>query len=613
MKIYLNPATFFLFSLWFWTFSFFHPYALTAQEHSARLVLERTLGPAHATRFILQRSKQLGPETYKLHVSGNRIIVQAGSPTALTRGAYDYLRQTGQGIVSWSGKRIEIPEKLTAYKTEATSPFPYRYYFNTVTHGYSTAYWGWERWEEEIDWMALHGLNMPLIGGAHEAILLRVFRKLGLTEEEALDYISGPAYFPWNRMGNIGGWDGPPPRSFFDKQVALAHKVQDRMRELDMTPIVHAFAGFVPEGIQRLFPEEVLREVSWGGFEKNVLILSPTSPLFYRIGKMYIEEWEKEFGKGAFYLADSFNEMDVPLSSDPEKQKEELAAYGKAVYAPIAAANPDAVWVMQGWTFPYHRDKDGNLFWTPERLKALISGIPDDKLLILDMANEYNALFWKIPHSWQMYQGFFGKPWIYSFIPNMGGKVPLNGVLEFYAKAPAEALEYPDKGKLVGFGFAPEGIENNEIVYELLSDWAWRKDPIDLNNWMKSYCNARYGGYPTSLQRAYDLLLESALGSFTDHPRFRYQFRPGEDHQATVHRSPVFEKAAVAFLEAGKDLPQSELYTYDAIEIGTQLIGLKIDSLLFLAENTEAESERHALYQRAIGLMRDLDPILDAT
>jgi hypothetical protein len=24
------------------------------------------------------------------------------------------------------------------------------------------AFWNWSRWEQEIDWMALHGVNLPL-------------------------------------------------------------------------------------------------------------------------------------------------------------------------------------------------------------------------------------------------------------------------------------------------------------------------------------------------------------------------------------------------------------------------------------------------------------------
>ncbi|MCM4171567.1 alpha-N-acetylglucosaminidase [Arenibacter sp. TNZ] len=581
----------------------------TPEVKAAQDVLSRALGPENASKFIFNFTRKDTLDTYTVKVENNKIVVTGTSPTALTRGAYDYLKNATHSIISWSGNNIHIPEIVPTYDKTTTTPFKYRYYLNTVTHGYTTPYWGWERWEKELDWMALHGMNMPLIAGAHEAILRRTFKKLGLKEDEALDYFSGPAHFPWNRMGNIGSWDGPPPLSFFEKQIKLAHKMQDRMRELDMHPIVHAFAGFVPKGLQRIYPNEELRELGWGGFDEKVQILSPKSELFKKIGKLYIQEWEKEFGKGEFYLADSFNEMDVPLSNNPEVAKEELASYGKAVYGPIAEANPDAVWVMQGWTFPYHRDKDGNLFWTPERLQAMMSGIPDDKLLILDMANEYNALFWKIPYSWKMYDGFFGKQWIYSFIPNMGGKVPLNGVLDFYAKAPEEAINFKDKKNLVGFGFAPEGIENNEMIYELLADWGWREKAINLDDWIKNYCLDRYGGYSESLKGAYDLLRNSALGTFTDHPRFKYQFRPGQG-SATVHYSDDFKEATKLFLEASNDFDDKELYSYDAIEIGAQAIGLKIDSILTEAESESDENLKYQTYQNAIDLMLKLDRIL---
>ncbi|MCM4149962.1 alpha-N-acetylglucosaminidase [Arenibacter sp. N53] len=581
----------------------------TSEAKAAQDVLSRALGPENASNFIFNFTRKDTLDTYSVQVENNKIVVTGTSPTALTRGAYDYLKNATHSIVSWSGNKVHIPEILPKYNKTTTTPFKYRYYLNTVTHGYTTPYWDWERWEKELDWMALHGMNMPIIAGAHEAILLRTFKKLGLTEEEALEYFSGPAHFPWNRMGNIGNWDGPPPLSFFEKQIGLAHKMQDRMKELDMHPIVHAFAGFVPKGLQRIYPNEELRELGWGGFDEKVQILSPKSELFKKIGKLYIQEWENEFGKGEFYLADSFNEMDVPLSDDPEMANEELASYGKAVYEPIAEANPEAVWVMQGWTFPYHRDKKGNLFWTPERLKAMMSGIPDDKLLILDMANEYNALYWKIPYSWEMYDGFFGKQWIYSFIPNMGGKVPLNGVLDFYAEAPEEAINFKGKKNLVGFGFAPEGIENNEIIYELLADWGWREKAINLDEWIKNYCLDRYGKYPESLKGAYNLLRKSALGTFTDHPRFKYQFRPDQG-SATVHNSGDFLEAAKLFLEASNDIDDKELYNYDAIEIGAQAIGLKIDSLFNEAEGETNENLKYQTYQNAIDLMLKLDRVL---
>ena len=576
-------------------------------EQAAFDVLVRTIGKTEASRFEFKYTQAKVLDSYSIKVENNKVNITGSSATAMCRGAYDYMRNSCQSIISWTGNRINIPKNLPIVNKKVDSPFKYRYYLNTVTHGYTMPYWDWNRWEKELDWMAMHGMNMPLIAGAHEAILYRVFEKIGLREAEILDYFSGPAHFPWNRMGNIGGWDGPPPVSFFNKQIALNHKMLDRMSELEMHPIIHAFAGFVPNGISRIYPEEKIRELGWGGFKDKVHILSPESDLFVKIGKMYIEEWEKEFGKGEFYLADSFNEMDVPLDDDPEIAKKELAAYGEVVYKPIKKANPDAVWVMQGWTFPYHRDKNGQLFWTPERLQAMMSKIPDDKLLILDMANEYNALYWKIDYSWEMYEGFFGKQWIYSFIPNMGGKVPLNGVLDFYATAPKEALQYSKKGNLIGFGFAPEGIENNEVIYELLTDWGWREDVVDLDGWLEMYCNARYGGFPSKMKASWDLLRESCFGTFTDHPRFQYQFRPGSG-KATVHDSKEFNEAVQLFLSCANELDDSDLYVYDAIELGVQYLGLRTDDLLKEAQATRGK-KRFKIYEEAIVLMQFMDKL----
>ncbi|BAX79303.1 alpha-N-acetylglucosaminidase [Labilibaculum antarcticum] len=552
-------------------------------------VLSRSIGEENLTNFELQlEPDDKTPDWFNLQKKENKIIVKGNSQIALCRGVYDYLKNECNSIISWSGSKISIPEHLPEVDRTVESPYQFRYYFNVVTHGYTTPYWDWNRWEKEIDWMAVHGINMPLIGGAHEAILARVFQKLGLSKSEMNQYFSGPAYFPWNRMGNLNGWDGPLPKSYFQKQITLTHQMLTRMETLGMSPIVHAFAGFVPKGLKRLYPNEEIRELAWGGglpLKNNGFILSPTSPLFKEIGTLYIQEWEKEFGKGEYYLADSFNEMDAPLSKDSTKALKELAGYGASVYQSIKEANPDATWVMQGWTFPYHKDENGKLFWTPERLGALVQEVPDDKLLILDLANEYNHVFWKIDPSWKMYNGFFGKKWIYSFIPNMGGKIPLNGKLDVYASIPFDALNYENKKNLVGFGFAPEGIENNEIIYELLSDVAWKKKKFSLDNWIENYCKQRYGAYPSNMKKAYDLLNKSAYGSFTDHPMHRYQFRPykkpeGVENHATVHISEEFREAVGAFICCSNELKDSNLYTFDAIEIVVQYLGLEVDQRL---------------------------------
>ncbi len=573
-------------------------------------VIKRIVGEEKSNKFNLSINSTIS-DSYTVNVNNNEVHISASDQVALCRGAYDYLTNACYSIVNWSGNRISIPEKLPPYSNIVQSQYKYHYYFNVVTHGYTTPYWNWERWEKEIDWMALHGINMPLLPGAYESILHRVFKKLGLSQKDIDEYFTGPAHFPWNKMGEITGWDGPLPDSFFDKQVQLNHQILNRVHELDMHPIVPAFAGFIPSGIQDLYPDENIRELSWGGFDKQhqAYILEPGSELFIRIGEMYVTEYEKEFGKQEFYLADSFNEMNVPLSEDPATALNELAAYGESVYHSINKANPDATWVMQGWTFPYQK-KDGKLFWTPERLHALVSKVPDDKLMILDLANEYNRLWWKSEPSWKMYSGFFGKQWIYSFIPNMGGKTALNGRLDLYAKMPFEALNYSEKGNLTGFGFAPEGIENNEIIYELLSDVGWASEEKNLNDWIGKYCKNRYGVFPENMKMAFEYFNTSCFGSFTDHPRNTYQFRPDTKNRGSINKSVEFRKGVELFLACYSDCKNSELYKIDALEYTCQYLGLKADELL--AEFQDTGESNYDLLNEALKIMADIDRLLES-
>jgi alpha-N-acetylglucosaminidase len=49
------------------------------------------------------------------------------------------------------------PQRLPALSKPLAmqSPVKYRYYLNVCTHSYSSVWWQWDRWEQEIDWMVL--------------------------------------------------------------------------------------------------------------------------------------------------------------------------------------------------------------------------------------------------------------------------------------------------------------------------------------------------------------------------------------------------------------------------------------------------------------------------
>lgn len=553
---------------------------------------------------------------FKYDVTGGILHVTANSPVSLCRGVYDYMKSEQMGIYSWSGSSLRLDDKLeNGVSKKVVSPFDHHYYFNVVTYGYTMPYWDWERWQQEIDWMAMHGIDMPLALVAYEAIISRVWQKMGLSPDEINRYFGSPAHLPWNRMGNISGVGQPLNDDWHKDQVALQHKILSRMRELGMTPICPGFAGFVPEGMKDHYPEVDLVKTNWGGAFNNWMI-SAQDDLFTKIGSEFVREWEKEFGKCSHYLVDSFNEMEIPF---PEKGSQEryrlVASYGEKVYNSIKQANADAVWTMQGWMFGYQRH-----IWDYQTLEALVSKVPDDKMLLLDLAVDYNKHFWHSEVNWEFYKGFYNKPWVYSTIPNMGGKTGMTGVLDFYANGHLQALESNNGGRLVGYGTAPEGIENNEVVYELICDAGWSSDSIDVKEWLKNYSVNRYGGYPDMIDNYWNGLLASVYGTFTDHPRYNWQFRPGLVAKGSININEELLKAIENFIMVAPQMGDSnKLYKVDLAEQTALYLGAKaeiliraIDRMYLIGDTLQAARYEDLFAQTLIGVDRLLDthPIL---
>ncbi|QCR22263.1 alpha-N-acetylglucosaminidase [Pontibacter sp. SGAir0037] len=582
---------------------------------AARGVMQRLIGDRANNINLEIIAAEDSLDTYEVEAVNGELTVRGSSAVALTFGFYQYLKKGTLSMVSWSGNHLNLPDEWPDYpKERATSPYKYRYFLNVVTYGYTTPYWDWERWQKEIDWMALHGVNMPLALVGSEAIAERVWKKLGLSNEETREFFTGPAHLPWHRMGNINKWDGPIPDGWHEDQLKLQHQILDRMHELGFEPIAPAFAGFVPEGFKKLHPELEVNALKWGGFpaEYNAYVLPPNSPYFEQIGKLFVEEWEKEFGKNKLYLSDSFNEMDVPVpKDDPEKKYALLAGYGEAIYKSVVAGNPDAVWVTQGWTFGWQHE-----FWDKKTLSAMMSKVPDDKMIILDLANEYPDLVWKIPMVWKEHEGYYGKQWVYSYVPNFGGKTPYTGVLSMYASGAVEALNSPYSKTLIGFGSAPEGIENNEVVYELLADMGWSHEIINLDQWLKGYSQARYGAYPDKMKTAWEQLRESVYSSFSPYPRFVWQtVVPDTRRKGVVHASAEFLSGVEHFLAVSEELSASELYRNDAIELSMLYLGIKADEYYQEALEAKAANNTAAMKtagEKAINILQDIDRLLES-
>ena len=587
----------------------------SAGAEAAKAVVERTFGHFPTNVHFELAEVQDSSLRYSTEVSDGVLTVTGSTPVAICRGFYDYILRGGYGIASWSGNRLQLPHHLPDEALrEVVSPYRMHLYQNVCTYGYTYPFWGWEQWEKEIDWMALHGFDMPLspIGG--ETILARVWKNMGLSDKEIKDYFTGPAHLPWMRMGNMAHYCGGMSDEWFDAQIALEHRIDSREKELGMTPIYQGFAGFVPAAFAEHFPEADITETIWSKLspEDHNHMLSPLDPLFKEVGVGFIREWEKEFGKGKYYLIDSFNEMKVPFGPLGSKQRSEnLRFYSEKLYDTVREANPDAVWVLQGWMFGYQREKE----WDPSSVRDLLSGAPDGKLLVIDLAVDFNEFVWKNDKSWDYFDGFFGKDWIWSTTPNFGGRTALVGTLDFLLNSHLEASASQNKGNLVGYGTSPEGVENNEIVYEAISAGGWSDTEIDIQAFLDNYTVARYGKQAPGLKTFWQEILQSQYSNFTNNARFRWQRRPPFRTPHTMNVNEHYFKAIESFISEKDAFRGNRLYEVDAIGFAGMYLAGKADIVLdslYLAvdrKDFDAAKEKESLL---VDILLDADKLLES-
>ncbi len=567
---------------------------------AARGVLTRLFGPA-AARMALTLEPAGARPWYAVEAHNGKLSVRGDSSVALARGAYAWLRRTGAAHVSWEGDRVALPARWPdGASGRVESPFAHRAYLNPCTYGYTTPWWDWPRWRREIDWMAVHGIDMPLALEGQEFVWRALWREAGLTEAELAGYFSGPAFTPWQRMGNIEGYRAPLPGAWIDKKRDLQRRILSAMRALGMSPILPAFGGYVPKAFALKHPKaHIYRMPSGGGFHETYW-LDPRDLLFAKLAARFLALYDATYGPGTYYLADSFNEMRPPVADDgtggggfgdgaaaasapavdPALKAQRLAAYGKAIHEAFHQARPDAVWVMQGWLFGADLQ-----FWDEAAIAAYFSQIPDGGVMVLDIGND------RYRDVWRRARAFGGKPWVFGYVHNYGASNPLYGDLDGYRRDLAAVVADPKAGRLAGFGMFPEGLDNNSIVYEEAYDLAWSAGGASLAAWLSTYAKSRYGRTTPDLDAALRKLAQAAYSTPYWTPRWwngragAYLFCKRPTATITEFAGPPGDRAelAAAVGELARLAPAfagEKLFVHDLIDAARHLVSEEIDRLL---------------------------------
>lgn len=425
---------------------------------------------------------------FELDQKGQKVVVRGNTWVNIASGINWYLKYHAGIHLSWNQMQAKLPAVLPAVikKERHETDLTLRYDFNYCTFSYSMAFWDWKRWEQEIDWMALHGVNLPLAIVGEECVWRNMLLKLGYTEEEVGKFIAGPAFLAWWEMNNLEGWGGPLPLSWYSRQEKLQKQILARMKQLGMHPVLPGYSGMVPHDAKTRLGLNVADAGLWNGFQRPANLL-PTDSRFAEIAKLYFDELTKLFGKADYYSMDPFHESNDDASID-------YAKAGEAMMRAMKRVNPKAVWVIQGWT--------------ENPRPQMVDGMKAGDLLVLDLFSECRPMF-GIPSIWKREEGYKQHHWLFCLLENFGANVGLHGRMDqlidnFYqAHTPQKT---PNTQHLKGIGFTMEGSENNPIMFELMSELPWRPEKFKKEDWVRQYVSARYGAEDPMIERAWLLL-----------------------------------------------------------------------------------------------------------
>ena len=442
-------------------------------------------------KFKVELLKNDGKEFFELDQQGNRVVVRGHNWVDVAVGVNWYLKYYAGIHLSWNQMQAQLPNVLPPVpkREKHETNMSLRYDFNYCTFSYSMAWWDWKRWERELDWMAMHGVNLPLAIVGEECVWRNMLLKLGYSEEEVGQFIAGPAFLAWWEMNNLEGWGGPLPRSWYTRQETLQKQILRRMKEWGMKPVLPGYCGMMPHDAKERLGLNVTDGGLWNGYQRPAN-LRPTDPRFQEIAALYYEELTRLFGRSDYYSMDPFHESGDDAAID-------YSASGQALMQAMKRVNSNAVWVVQGWT--------------ENPRPQMIEKMNPRDLLILDLFSECRPMF-GISSIWKRNNGYGQFPWLFCLLENFGGNVGLHGRMDqlignFILR----------DNHCQGIGFTMEGSENNPVMFELMSELPWltlsgvSSDSVAAfkHQWLRRYLKARYGHTTPAVEQAWEILSNS--------------------------------------------------------------------------------------------------------
>ncbi|MBB5328466.1 alpha-N-acetylglucosaminidase [Tunturiibacter gelidoferens] len=565
----------------------------------AQAVLQRLM-PNLAPQFQLALIPKPGRKDY-FRITGiqGHIRVEAATQPTLLYGVNWYLKFVAHLQISPNGSQLGAPNlTLPAPDAPIEKPalYPWRYALNENVDGYSAPYWDQQRWQHEIDILALSGTNAILIERGMDLVLYQTFRDAGYSDQAIRNWIVQPAHQNWQLMGNMCCFQGTISMELLEKRSRSAQQLIASLRSLGITPVLPGYYGIVPADFASLHPgAHVITQGDWNGFTRPGW-LDPRDPNFDKLAASFYRHQHALYGDSAIYDMEIFQEGgaagDVPV-----------AEAAKKVQQALMRDHPNALWMLLGWQ--------------QNPTQELLSSLDTSHVLIAEIEQG------RIPRE-DRDREFRGASWLYGGLWEFGGRTTMGAPLYDYAVRLPKMSAKPNS-RIVGTAIFTEGMDTNPFAFDLYTEMAWHANPVTLTEWTDAYAIRRYGANDPHAQSAWQILLKTAYGYRADGNTQHGERDASQDSIFNAQPSLTATRAATwspdvlrynpsdlapaltELLQVAPTLRSTETYQYDLVDVARQTMANEGRRLLPLIKQAYDTKDKITFAKLTKEWLRDME------
>jgi len=268
-----------------------HPAQEFLQRHcpkwAAQVQFETTTGPG-----------------WEVAASGGDIYVRGGSLLAQAVGLRRFLEEYAGMSLAYAGTGERVTFTLRVKKLplpfapmRGALPDQARACFGPLTYTCSPCWWDWPRWQDEIDILALYGVNEALLLVGSELAWFKALRDEGLSSDYVMGGMSAPAFWPRQLQGRFDSILPPVDPMYLKARGQLGKAVAERMRAWGIEPVLPAFPGRVSSSLFGVLRNgaKLLPQPGWNGY-KFVYMIDPNCPAYTRLKTAYETQLTQMYG-----------------------------------------------------------------------------------------------------------------------------------------------------------------------------------------------------------------------------------------------------------------------------------------------------------------------------